>query len=158
MHRRNLLTASAALALASANAADAFDPETIIALERAALTRWGNGDPRGYLDLYAPDITYFDPGREARIDGLEAITALLAPLAGKIKTDRFEMTRAKVQHSGDIAVLSYNLATYSKRPDGKPVTVRWNVTTVYKRMGGDWKAIHNHFSFTKPELKTPDAG
>jgi ketosteroid isomerase-like protein len=156
MRRRDLLTASAALSLASARAADAFNPETIIALERAALTRWGNGDPRGYLDLYAPDITYFDPARDARIDGLEATTALLAPLAGKIKTDRFEMLRAKVQHSGDIAVLSYNLTTNSKRPDGKPVTARWNVTSVYQRLSGSWKTIHNHFSFTKPELK--DAG
>jgi ketosteroid isomerase-like protein len=150
------LTASAALSLASAHAADGLNPETIIALERGALDRWGNGDPRGYLDLYAPDITYFDPAREARVDGLEAITALLAPIAGKIKTDRYEMTRAKVQHSGDVAVLSYNLVTYSKRPDGKPVTVRWNVTSVYQRLGGSWRTIHNHFSYTKPELK--DAG
>jgi uncharacterized protein (TIGR02246 family) len=133
-----------------------LNPETIIALERGALDRWGNGDPRGYLDLYAPDITYFDPAREARIDGLEAIRALLAPLAGKIKTDRYDLTRAKVQHSGDVAVLSYNLVAYAKRPDGKPVTVRWNVTAVYQRMGGTWKIVHHHFSYTKPELK--DAG
>jgi ketosteroid isomerase-like protein len=152
MRRRELLTATA-LSVASAGAADAFNPETIIALERGALDRWGNGDPRGYLDMYAPGITYFDPSREARIDGLEAITALLAPLAGKIKTDRYDLTRAKVQHSGDIAVLSYNLVTYSKRPDGKPVTGRWNVTSVYQKMSGAWKTIHNHFSFTKPELK-----
>lgn len=156
MHRRDLLTASAlSLASAAANAAAAFNPETVIALERAALTRWGNGDPRGYLDLYAPDITYFDPSRDARVDGLEAIAALLAPLRGKIKTDRFEIMRAKVQHSGDIAVLSYNLAAYSRR-EGSPVTVRWNVTAVYQRRGGTWKIVHHHFSFTKPELK--DAG
>jgi uncharacterized protein (TIGR02246 family) len=154
MRRRDVLIASAALSVA--HAADAFNPETIIALERTALTRWGNGDPDGYLELYTRDITYFDPSRDARIDGLEAITAALAPLAGKIKTDRFEITRAKVQHSGDIAVLSYNLPTFSKRPDGKPVTARWNVTAVYQRVAGTWKIIHHHFSYTKPELK--DAG
>lgn len=158
MQRRDLLTASAALSLGRAHAADSFEPETIVALERAALTRWGNGDPRGYLDLYAREITYFDPARDARVDGLDAVKELLGPLAGRIKTDRFEMTRAKVQHSGDIAVLSYNLVTYSRRPDGKPVTVRWNVTTVYQRTGGAWKAIHNHFSYTKPELKVADGG
>jgi hypothetical protein len=30
----------------------------LLALERAALDRWGNGDPS---ELYATDITYFDP-------------------------------------------------------------------------------------------------
>ena len=29
----------------------------IIALERAALERWINLDPQGYLDLYLPDLT-----------------------------------------------------------------------------------------------------
>jgi hypothetical protein len=33
--------------------------EQILALERAALDRWGKGDPGGFLELYANDITYF---------------------------------------------------------------------------------------------------
>jgi len=35
--------------------------ERIIALEKAALERWMNGDVYGYLELYAEDVTYFDP-------------------------------------------------------------------------------------------------
>jgi ketosteroid isomerase-like protein len=35
----------------------------IVMLERAALDRWGNGDPSGFLELYATDVTYFDPAR-----------------------------------------------------------------------------------------------
>src|SRR5207237_2413765 len=38
--------------------------DTIIALERAALDRWGRGDPQGYIDTFAADITYFDPFTE----------------------------------------------------------------------------------------------
>jgi hypothetical protein len=30
-------------------------------MERAALDRWGKGDPEGYLELMARDVTYFDP-------------------------------------------------------------------------------------------------
>ena len=41
----------------------------IIALERAALDRWGAGDPSGYLEISAPDVTYFDPFLERRLDG-----------------------------------------------------------------------------------------
>jgi hypothetical protein len=35
--------------------------KTIIGLEKAALERWNHGDPSGYLELYAPDVVYFDP-------------------------------------------------------------------------------------------------
>lgn len=35
--------------------------EEVLALERAALDRWGRGDPGGCLEICAPDVTYFDP-------------------------------------------------------------------------------------------------
>ena len=38
-----------------------------IALTRAALDRWGKGDIQGLLDLYAPDVTYFDPVQKSLI-------------------------------------------------------------------------------------------
>ena len=34
---------------------------TIIELERAALDRWGRGDPSGFLEISAPEVVYFDP-------------------------------------------------------------------------------------------------
>ncbi len=33
----------------------------LIDLETAALHRWGHGDPDGFLEISAPDVTYFDP-------------------------------------------------------------------------------------------------
>lgn len=137
---------------AGASGADDFRPEAIIALERAALDRWGNGDPQGYLETYAPDITYFAPGGESRVDGLGAMKKLLIPITGKIKVDHYEMVAPKVQHMGDVAVLSYNLVSHAKRPNGA-VVVYWNSTAVYGRVGGKWKIIHSHWSFTKPETK-----
>lgn len=47
--------------------------EYIIALERSALDRWITFDPQGYLDLFAPEVTYFDPHQERRVDGREAM-------------------------------------------------------------------------------------
>ena len=60
-------------------------------LQAAALERWCRGDPDGFLTTYAPDVTYFDPQQERRVDGLPAMTALLAPVRGKLHIDRFEM-------------------------------------------------------------------
>jgi uncharacterized protein (TIGR02246 family) len=125
--------------------------ETIIALERGAMDRWGKGDPFGYLELFAPDVTYFDPGKERRVDGIEAMTAYLAPIKGVVKLDRYEMIAPRVYHGGNVAILSYNLVTHGTAPDGKPLVRRWNTTTAYALVDGRWRIVHNHFSFTKPE-------
>ena len=146
-------------ALASCDRASApFDPNTIIALEKTALDRWGKGDPQGYLETYAPEITYFDPAREKRADGIQAMKDYLAPLTGKIKIDHYEMVDTKVQHLGDVAVLSYQLMSHAVLPNGSPLTVRWNSTKVYGLFDGKWKLFHDHWSFIQPQLKDPLPG
>jgi ketosteroid isomerase-like protein len=130
--------------------ATAPQDDDIIALERAALDRWGAGDPQGFLDTYAPEITYFDIGTEHRLDGHAAMTDYYRPLFGKIRIPRYEMTDSKVQRHGDVAVLTYNLRSEGLQPDGKQVTVRWNSTAVYARVGSNWRMIHSHWSLTAP--------
>ena len=135
---------------------NAWQNDAIVALERGAMDRWGKGDPGGYLDLYASDLTYFDPSQERRVDGLAALTKAFEPIRGKVKIDRYEMIAPKVQRGGSMALLTYNLVTQGQGPDGKPVTARWNVTAAYIQVDGRWKLAHSHFSFTRPELKTPN--
>jgi len=126
----------------------------IIARERAALDRWGRGDPDGYLELYADDVTYFDPMQEKRLDGRAALRAMLAPIRGLVHIARYDMIDPKVQRSGDLAVLTYNLISYSKPPTGPEViAARWNSTAVFRRDSGAWRTIHVHWSFIKPDLK-----
>ena len=122
--------------------------DDIIALERAALDRWGAGDPQGFLAVYAPEITYFDIGVERRLDGHAAMTDYYRPLFGKIRIPRYEMIEPKVQRHGDVAVLTYNLRSEAVQPDGKQATVRWNSTAVYARIEGKWRMIHSHWSLT----------
>jgi uncharacterized protein (TIGR02246 family) len=129
--------------------------DTVIALERGALDRWGRGDPSGYLELYSSDATYFDPMHEKRIDGLGALKALLEPIRGKVKVDRYEMIAPRVDRDGDLAVFTYNLVSHGRRPDGRAIETRWNVTAVYRREDGRWRIAHHHFSFTRPDLKEP---
>lgn len=146
----------AALTLSCRTTAEADLPQKIIAMERAALDRWGNGDPQGYLGIMAQDFSYFDPNQEKRIDGLSAMKELLAPITGKVKIDRYEMINPRVQTNGDIAVLTFNLLSHVKPPDGSAnLTVRWNSTEIYGRIEGEWKLIHSHWSYIKPELKQP---
>jgi ketosteroid isomerase-like protein len=127
----------------------------IIALTRAALNRWGKGDIRGPLELYAPDITYFDPLQEKRVDGIEAMREIYAPLAGKLKIGHYEMIDPKVQRYGDVAILTFNFVDDVIQAPGSPgnIKVRWNCTQVYVRMNGNWRVVSEHWSFVKPEPK-----
>jgi hypothetical protein len=61
---------------------------TIIAMERAALERWGQGDPSGFLAICAPEVVYFDPYQEVRIDGLEALNQYYQTIWGQVRFDR----------------------------------------------------------------------
>lgn len=130
--------------------ADAERADEVISLERAALDRWGKGDPEGFLETYAPEITYFDVGTERRFDGHAAMTDYYRPFTGKIKISRYEMIGPKVQRYGDVAVLTYNLHSEVVQSDGKQATVRWNSTSVYARIGREWKTVHSHWSLTAP--------
>ncbi|MBZ5557150.1 MAG: nuclear transport factor 2 family protein [Acidobacteriia bacterium] len=141
---------------ACARQPERFTPDTIIGLERAALDRWGKGDPDGYFDIMAPDVTYFDPTTDARADGKERLKALIEPLRGKISIERAELVNPTVVGQGDVAVLTFNLISHGGRLGGGPKSdVRWNCTEVYRRIDGVWKIAHSHWSYTKPELKGP---
>lgn len=125
-------------------------PDEIIRLEREALDRWGRGDPGGFLDLYAGDTTYFDPLTDARVDGHQAMADYYRPWIGKIHVERYEMLNPQVVVGVDLAVLTYNLVNYIKGANGREsVGSRWNSTSVYRRVGANWKTIHSHWSFTR---------
>jgi hypothetical protein len=113
----------------------------MIGLERAALERWAQGDPSGFLDLTEHDATYFDPYLEKRLDGLPALRSLYESFRGKFRIDRWEMIDPKVQIIGEAAVLSYNFESH-----GSEGWKSWNTTEVYRRTPDGWRIIHTHWS------------
>lgn len=123
------------------------DEHPLIAIEREALRRWCSGDPSGYLEISAPEVTYFDPFRVRRLDGLDALTALYGTLRGQIDSPRFELLNPRVQDHGDTAVLSFNFVSWER--DGG--VSRWNCTEVYVRVPGAHRIVHTHWSFTAAE-------
>ncbi len=117
-------------------------------MERAALDRWGKGDPSGFLEISAPDVVYFDPFTERRLDGIDALTALYEKIRGQVHVDRYELLNPKVQLVGDAAVLTFNYVSYSGEKEN-----RWNCTEVYRRADASWCIIQTHWSFTQPFKK-----
>jgi len=118
--------------------------KTIIALESAALERWGSGDPSGFLEICAPDVVYFDPYQEMRIDGLEALTQYYKTIWGQIYFDRFELLNPCVQLRSELAVLTFNYVSYTGEKQS-----RWNCTEVYRHAGDGWQIIQTHWSYTR---------
>ena len=122
---------------------------TIIALEKSALDKWNQGDPEGYLDLYAEDIVYIDPYIEQPLNGLEAMEAYYEPIKGLLQA-RYELLNPIVLAVSDMAVLSFQLISYEVER-----VVKWNCTEVYRlEPSGQWKIIQSHWSFIKPDLKS----
>jgi len=123
----------------------------IMALESAAMERWRKGDPWGFIELYAPQATYFDTGTPQRLDG-QALRTELGQRQGQIHYDVMEFIAPSVQVLGDLAVLYYRFFSTRLNPDGSIASrVPWNCSEVYLRSDGKWRIIHNHWSYIKGE-------
>lgn len=123
----------------------ADDAADVIALERAALDRWGKGDPSGFLEISAPDVVYFDPFLARRIDGLEALSRYYEGIRGKVQVDHHDLINPKVQAGGELAVLTFNYVSLTGAEEQ-----RWNCTEVFRRAGKNWRIIQTHWSLTQP--------
>ncbi len=115
---------------------------TIIAMERAALDRWGKGDPAGFIEISAPDVVYFDPFIARRIDGRDALAAYYTPY--QIYFDRYELLNPHVQVCDEMAVLTFNYVSWTGERES-----RWNCTEVYRHDAEGWRIIQTHWSFTE---------
>jgi ketosteroid isomerase-like protein len=123
--------------------------QAIVAQERRALAQWAEGNPLGYLDVDADDVTYFDDiGAHSRIDGKDAMRAYLTSLQGKIPPHRYELLDPRVELYGDIGILTLRYKAYP--PGGKPA-FHWKATSVYRRTGGEWRIVHAHWSLVKED-------
>jgi len=118
----------------------------IIALEQKALERWAKSDATGFLDLYAPEVSYFDPFLPKRLDGRDKIKAYYDMIQSRVKIDHFELIKPKVQHWGDTAILTYNFLSWG----GNDEEFCWNCTEVFRQTPQGWRIFHSHWSFDTP--------
>jgi len=82
--------------------------ETILSLEKQAMERWRNGDPSGFVEISAEDITYMDPSLTKPILGLKEFKTYMKQIKGRIHYQGSEFIDPRIVVVGDAAVLSYN--------------------------------------------------
>ena len=109
----------------------------------SVMERWYKGDPFGWLDNMAEEMTYLSPFEKHRIDGKSTIVALMSPIEGQIHSPGFEMLDPDLHLGTDMAVFTYHL---NELDEEGVQTYGWKVTEAYRRMDGKWKMIHAHFS------------
>ena len=126
----------------------------LIALESAAMERWRKGDPWGFTDISAEEVTYFDTGTPKRIDGLDALKTEYAKRVGKIHYDVMEFIDPKIRVYGDTAFLFYRFFSTHLNPDGSIASrTPWNCTEVFVKISNQWKIVHTHWSLINGEVR-----
>ncbi|MDH7600279.1 MAG: nuclear transport factor 2 family protein [Sedimentisphaerales bacterium] len=123
---------------------------TILQMEQSALDKWCQGDPSGYLQIFAPEIIYIDPDQAVKLNGLPAVTELFEKARGKVRIDQYELLNPTVQVYGNTAILTYNYVGHVGSQGYK-----WNCTQVYCKRRGKWWIVHTHWSITGPLRSTP---
>ena len=121
--------------------------EEILAQERRALDQWSSGRASGYIEIDADDVTYFDDiGAHGRIEGIDALRQYFAGLDGQIPPHEYEMADPHVQVYGDTGILSFRYElTMEDGSAGQP----WKASSVYHRIGDEWRIVHAHWSLVK---------
>lgn len=121
--------------------------DLLLGLETAALTRWCGGDPSGFLEISAPDVTYFDPFLAKRLDGLAALTDYYEGLRGKVSAPHFEIVDPVVTALGaGGAVLAFNFVSWREATGPR---LRWNCSEVYALRPEGWRIVQTHWSLTE---------
>ncbi len=124
--------------------------QEIIAMERDALERGARGDVDAFLDISDPDVVYFDPSLERRIDGLAALREHYHKNSKPPEEEYdIELINPKAQVSGDLAVLTFNYRSAGRRTGRVEL---WNCTEAFRRTAQGWRIIQTHWSWTKPQL------
>jgi hypothetical protein len=139
---RPVLATIAILWIAAPGATSGGDPaQEVLALERQAMDGWLKGNPEPQLAISDPEITYIHAVTPKRVEGLAALRELFEPYRGRPLFDAYEIRDPKVQVSGDVAVLTYELAQRIGS-----ATTYWNGTQVYCKKPEGWRVIHTHWS------------
>jgi len=113
----------------------------VFLLEVAAMHRWLDGDPDGFLELSADDVVYTDPFMSGWLIGKPELKANYDQIRGKVHADRFEFVQPHVTQIGEAAVLTYDLVSWGEEE------VRWHCTETFRRDNDQWRIVATHWSF-----------
>ena len=105
--------------------------------------KWASGNPMGFVECAANDITWMDD-LEAQLPvvGKVALKSYLEGFKGKVPPHEKELTDFIFNFYDDIVIITYR---YTGTFEGEPADP-WKVTSVYRYIGEDWLSVHENWS------------
>ena len=104
---------------------------------------WSNGDPMGFLENAAQDITWMDDlMAPTPVNGYEALEAYLANFKGMIPAHEMQLSDFLFQFYDDIVIVTYH---YQGELDGN-LLPKWKVTSVFRYADGNWLSVHENWT------------
>ncbi len=125
--------------------------QTLIDFEQQIQWRWSCGDPNGYMDTLAEDVTYVDPLANQMLHGREAVRAhFMRIMPAGTKTDvvrqEYHKETARVL-SEDEVLLVFNFTTYKNDDKGEEeLFLSWNMSLIFRKADDKWWLTHGHLS------------
>jgi ketosteroid isomerase-like protein len=105
--------------------------------------KWASGDPLGFVECAADDITWIDDlGAQLPVSGKEALQAYLENFKGQIPPHEHELSDMAFQFYDDMVIISYR---YNGTFDGEPADP-WKVSSVYQYSKDGWYSVHENWS------------
>ncbi|MFJ9250139.1 YybH family protein [Streptomyces sp. NPDC101776] len=124
--------------------------QTLVDFEQQIQWRWTSGDPTGYMDALAEDVTYFDPFTEYLVVGREAVRGhfkrLHSGAGGGLARQEYQNETARPL-SDDEVLLVFNFTTYRRDDNGEEKEhLTWNMSLIFRKADGQWLLKHGHLS------------
>jgi hypothetical protein len=122
--------------------------EVVMEKIEMAAEKWSTGDPMGYVEVAAPDITWSDDlAAPVPISTKEALKVYLEGFRGQIPPHKFELSEFTYQFYEDIIIVTYHYQGTFDEVKAPP----WKVTSVYRFENGDWLSVHENWTNVKTE-------
>ena len=103
-----------------------------------------------FVSFYTDDATVLPPNSPA-ITGKEGIKKAFTEMMGAPGFSlTFQSSKAEVAKSGDVGYTQGMYEMTMNDTKGKPMTDKGKYLTVWKKQGGDWKAVEDMFSSDLP--------
>lgn len=122
--------------------------ESLVEFEKSIQWQWSSGDPTGYMDALAEDVTYFDPLAEHLLVGREAVREHWKRIYADADITRQEYLNETARPiSDDEVLLVFNFNTYQQDDDGEEkLFLSWDMSLIFRKTDGKWLMSHGHLS------------
>lgn len=117
----------------------------LLAIERACADAFNRRQPDQILSYFSEEIAGFSSTRHHRFHGQDELRKTIEYYLSEAEEVSFDIEEPEVQDLGEVAVLSFYWRVILRSGEKESV-IPGRGSHVFKKTGGQWKIVHEHFS------------